>query len=56
MPVMGGDGIMQRTTSEKNNNFEQVRVVILYLERGSIVFSLIFKFSFPMVTYDFHFI
>ena len=55
MPVMGGDGIMQKTTSEKNK-FEQVCVAILYIERGSIAFSLIFKFSFSMVTYDFHFI
>jgi len=36
---MGGDVIMQKTTSEKNNNFEQVRVAILYLECGSIAFS-----------------
>jgi len=37
--LMGGDVIMQKTTSEKNNNFEQVRVEILYLDRGSIAFS-----------------
>ena len=37
--LMGGDLIMQKTTSEKNNNFEHVRVEILYLERGSIAFS-----------------
>jgi hypothetical protein len=37
---MGGDVIMQKTTSENNKNFEQVRVAILYLERGSIEFSL----------------
>ena len=33
---MGGDVIMQKTTSEKNNNFEQVRVEILYLDRTSV--------------------
>ena len=37
---MGDDVIMQKTMSEKHNNLEQVRVAMLYLDRGSTDFSL----------------
>ena len=45
--------IMQKTTSEKSNNCEQVCIAILYLLH---FLKQIFKFSFVMVTSDFHFI
>jgi hypothetical protein len=33
--LMGDDVIMQKTMSEKHNNFEQVRVAMLYLDRDN---------------------